>query len=385
MNIVCAASVLGGSEAFSTLGRVLVLPEEDIRQEHVRNADVLVTRSKAQINEELLHNTAVRFVGCAVAGQDHIDIPYLDQAGIAWSTAPGCNANSVAEYVISAILIEAERLCLNLDRCTLGVVGVGHIGTRVAVLAEALGMTVLLNDPPRQALEAGRGIDFLELDDVLPMSDFITLHVPYTRTGPCPTHHLINGRFLEACSPESVLINMARGEIMDSDAILLALGHGALHKAVLDVWENEPAIRYDLLDFIDIATPHVAGYSQQGRLNGTYQVYEECCRFFELDPIWDPESIQNEVQLPECHIDATGRTSQEVLTELIKLASPLLQDDERLRAGASPEPDIMAAHFRACRRSYPERHEFNRYRITLEGASQSLVDVASALGFVICG
>lgn len=383
MNIVCAASVRSGAEAFSTLGRVTVLPEEDICREHLINADALITRSKAQINESLLRDTSVRFVGCAVAGQDHIDTQYLDQTGIVWSTAPGCNANSVAEYVIAAILIQAERLHLNLDRCTLAIVGVGHIGTRVAVLAETLGMTLLLNDPPRQAVEKGDGLEFLDLEDILPMADFITLHVPYTRTGPCPTHQLIDGRFLELCSPGSVLINMARGEIMDSDAILLALRHGVLQKVVLDVWENEPSIRLDLLQSVDIATPHVAGYSQQGRLNGTCHVYEECCRFFDLAPTWDPEPESDTTHLPEHQIDATGRTSQEVLTELVKLTNPILDDDERLRAGASANPGIMAAHFRACRRNYPDRHEFSRHRISLKGASDSLIDTATALGFII--
>ena len=385
MNIVCAASVLGGEAAFSTIGSVTILPEEDIRRDHLLEADILITRSKARIQESLLLDTPVRFVGCAVAGTDHIDTDYLEQADIAWCHAPGCNADSVAEYAISAMLIEAERHHLNLDQCTVGIIGVGHIGSRVARLAEAIGLTVLLNDPPREAREGSRSMDFVALEDLLPAADFITLHVPYSTVRPHATHRLLDVRFFEQCTPGAILLNMARGEIMDSEAVLLALEHGILRQAVLDVWENEPMIHLDLMNRVDIATPHIAGYSRQGRLNGTRMVYEECCHYLEIEPEWDADTFPAGNTPPELVVSATDRTDQDVLTELVKQACPILADDQRFRSGAADQPEAMARHFVSSRRQYPERNEFSSYRVNLLGGSPALVDRIAACGFVVCG
>lgn len=383
MNIVCAASVLGGEAAFSTLGKVTLLPEEDICREHLIDTDILITRSKAKIQKSLLRDTAVRFVGCAVAGMDHIDTDYLEQAEIAWCHAPGCNADSVAEYTISAILIEAERHSINLDQSTLGIIGVGCIGSRVASLAEAVGLTPLLNDPPREDREGPRSLDFVGLEDLLPAADFITLHVPYTTARPYATHRLLDVHFFEQCTPGAILLNTSRGEIMDSEAILLALNHGVLRQAVLDVWENEPTIRLDLLSRVDIATPHIAGYSRQGRLNGTRMVYEQCCHYLEIEPLWDADEFLPTDDYSEHRIVANGRPDQEVLTELIKLASPILQDDQRFRSGASAHLSTMADHFVACRRHYPERDEFSRHRVSISGADPQLIDRIQSCGFVV--
>lgn len=382
MKIVCAASVLAGEAAFNTLGDVAVVPEEEIRSAHLTDADVLITRSKARINESLLKGSAVRFVGCAVAGTDHIDADYLARAGIAWRHAPGCNANSVAEYVITALLNEAERHAIELDSCTLGIIGVGQIGSRVAALASSIGMTVLLNDPPREAIEGSRKMDFLALSDILPNADFITLHVPLNLSGPHKTAHLVDHRFLAELTPGTLLINTSRGETLDSEALLMALEHGPLRQCTLDVWENEPAIRTDVLDTIDFGTPHIAGYSWEGRLNGTLQVYEACCEFLHRDPVWDPETVfpaaPNEIVLP-----AHQMSPQSILTQLANIACPLIEDDQRLRASASQRPEDMARHFVHLRRNYAERREFGAYRVALQGADAKTVERTEACGFQV--
>ena len=382
MKIVCAASVLAGEEAFRTLGDVVVIPEEEIRAAHLSDAEVLITRSKARINESLLKDSAVRFVGCAVAGTDHIDSDYLAREGIAWSHAPGCNANSAAEYVITALLNEAERHAIELASCTLGIIGVGNIGSRVAALASSIGMTVLLNDPPREALEGNRKMDFLDLNDVLPNADFVTLHVPLNLSGPYKTAHLVDHRFLAELTPGAILINASRGETMDSDALLMALEHGPLRQCTLDVWENEPGIRADLLNAVDFGTPHIAGYSWEGRLNGTLHVYEACCEFLQRDPVWDPETVYPPAP-PEIVLPAHQAAPQTLLTQLVNTACPLLEDDQRLRAGASDRAEEMARHFISLRRNYAERREFSAYRVALQGADTLTVERAEACGFQV--
>ena len=379
--IMCAASVLNGNAAFSTVGDTVILPEESITREDLRDVDVLITRSKAKINRDLLEGTPVRFVGCAVAGTDHVDEAFLEEAGIAWCHAPGCNANSVAEQMITTLLIEAERYSLACDEIMLGIIGVGHIGRRVQEKAMAVGISTLVNDPPREAAEGMDAGPFVVLDDLLEACNVVTLHVPYTRSGPHATGQMLNHRFVETLSPGSLLFNAARGEIMDSEAVLMGLEHGILRQAALDVWENEPRIRKDLLDAVEIGTPHIAGYSYEGRLNGTQMVYDELCHFLEVEPVWSSDELATEGALPEQVIDGRGRSDQETLTALVSAASPLLDDDRRFREGASADQDVMGRHFVHCRRNYPTRREFAATRFLLRNVSPTVADTAWKLGF----
>lgn len=384
MKIVCAASLHKGFEAFSHLGDVTLLPEEDITADDVRDADCLITRSKAKINRALLEGSSVRFVGCAVAGMDHMDIDYLESADIAWCHAPGCNANSVAEYVVTALLIEAERHGWELDGQVLGIIGVGNIGRRLVQKALDLGLQVLCSDPPREAKES-LDDSFVPLETLLAASDFVTLHVPYTTTGPCATAHMINHRFFEVLDQAKLFINAARGEIMDSEAVRVALEHGIIRQAVLDVWENEPKIDDTLLAKVDIATPHIAGYSWEGRLNGTCMVYEEACRFFEVEPTWLETDEADPTQGGrEYEFDGTGQSDQAFLKTVTSTVYPLLADDRHFREGVRPDRDQTGAHFVYCRRTYPERREFAAARLTLQNAPPKALDALWALGFQVC-
>ncbi len=384
MKIVCASSVLYGEDAFSTVGDTVVLPEEQITRDELHDADVLITRSKTPITRELLADTPVRFVGCAVAGTDHMDRAWLDTTDIAWCHAPGCNANSVAEYVVAALLLVAQRHHLSLHELTLGVIGVGHIGTRVVEKATELGLTALENDPPREAALDTPYHSFMPLEDVLALSDLVTLHVPLTSTGPYATRGMVNHRFLEAMKPGGFLFNTARGEILDSDALLTALEYGIVRQAVLDVWDNEPAIRKDVLDAVDLGTPHIAGYSYEGRLNGTRMVYEELCHYLEEVPTWPIDGDNpGHVALPEHVVDARNLTDQEALTRVVALAHLVTDTDRQFRAGASDQPGCMAKHFVECRRAYPERREFSATRFQLVHASETLLTTAWELGFQI--
>lgn len=381
MNIVCASSVLFGHEAFSTIGNVTLLPEEQIHRDQLLQADALITRSKTRITRELLEGTPVSFVGCAVAGTDHMDEAYLRTTEVMACSAPGCNSNSVAEYVVTALLVLADRFGFQLEGKTLGVIGVGHIGRRVVEKAMLLGLRVLQNDPPRQVAEGNRS--FQSLETLLPECDILTLHVPYVKSGPHATGHLVNDRFFEQVKPGALFINAARGEVHDTDSVGFAMDKGLIQPVVLDVWEEEPRISLNLMNRVDIATPHIAGYSYEGRLNGTQSVYEALCRYAEIESCWDPESDIEQPSLPERVVDARGRPEESVLLELVRGVYPIEDDDQRFRAGASDDPKQMGQHFVACRRNYPLRREFKAARVVLKHASEPLLRKAWGLGFQI--
>ena len=382
MKIVCAASVLFGREAFQTLGDVVVVPDYELSNEILKNADMLIVRSKTRITAQLLEGTHVGFVGTATAGYDHLETEYLDYAGIAWCAAPGCNANSVSEYVVAALLCLGQRHHFDLAGKTLGVVGVGQVGGRVVKKAGALGMTALRNDPPLALASDDPG--FVSIENVLRDSDIITLHVPLTRAGQFPTFHMANCSFFSRMKPGAIFINAARGEAVESDGLLFALEKGFVGHAVLDVWEGEPLVPRKLLEKIDLGTSHIAGWSFEGRLNGTLQVYREACHFLEADPKWAPdEKILPPPKVPEILADAKGKSDETVLWEIVKAAYDIESDDRALRASLIREEPARATHFDTLRRTYPDRREFAATTVRLQNANRILAGQISALGFSV--
>ncbi len=378
MKVVCAASVLQGAEAFAHLGEVAVLPDGAIGPADVAAADALIVRSKTPVTRALLEGSRVQFVGTATSGYDHLDVPYLEQAGIAWAYAAGSNANSVAEYVVAALLHLARRHNLKLAGRTLGVVGVGHIGRRVAELAELLGMRVLRNDPP-----LSRGDDdpvYRPLGDILPAADIITFHVPLTQDGPCPTRHLADYNFFARLKPGGILINAARGPVVQEEALLLALERDAVAHAVLDTWEHEPRVAPRLLESVDLATPHIAGYSLDGKLNGTVAAYHQACNFFEIEPAWQPAPLPLPAG-PVVDLAARGRESEEVLQHLVRRAYDIRADNDALRAAMDRPSGTPDMAFNRLREQYPARREFPAITVRLADGDGRLERMIAGLGF----
>lgn len=378
MKIVCASSVLSGEAAFRTLGDVVSVPEEEITPEIVRDADALMVRSRRRVDEALLSGSRVSFVGTATSGFDHLDVQFLDAAGIAWCAAPGCNANAVAEWCVTALLGLAVRHGLVLEDLTLGIVGVGHVGAALAQKALALDMKVLFNDPPRALAEGAH--DFVDLDALLDASDVVSLHVPLTEAGPFRTRHLADHRFFERIRPGALLLNTSRGEVVDTDALLLAMERGTVLGAALDVWENEPAFRPDLLERVDFGTPHIAGHSLEGKLRGTMMVYEEACRFFELEP-GSVAALDAPVPRSLLTSDGRARLEQDVLWDLASAAYPLAEDDRALRACADADADSRTAGFVQLRRDYRVRREFAAFDARLLHCEDGLARKVGSLGF----
>lgn len=323
---------------------VLYVPGGEFTPELVREADALVVRTRTRCDRRLLEGSRVQFIATATIGYDHIDADYCRRAGIGWSNAPGCNAASVAQYVESALLLlERERgLCgAASGSVTVGVVGVGHVGTRVAEVARRLGMRVLLCDPPRAEREGEEG--FLPLERLAEECDVLTFHVPLSREGRHRTFHLADGTFFRSLRRRPVIVNTSRGEVVETAALREALDEGRVSDAVIDVWENEPDIDLTLLNKVYIGTPHIAGYSADGKANATRMALDALCRHFGIAASYciEPPRPPQEVIVAATRADA-----------LLQIYDPR-RDSRALKA--HPE------RFEALRGDYPLRREEGAY------------------------
>ena len=372
MKIVCDNKIPFLRGVFEPYAQVLYLPGRETTPEVVRDADALITRTRTKCDAALLAGSSVRTIATATIGFDHIDTAWCEAQGILWRNAPGCNSWSVKQYIGAALCTLARRHGLQLDRMTLGVVGVGNVGGKVAETAASLGMRVLLNDPPRARREGPEG--FVPLDELVAQSDIVTLHVPLERTGEDATWHLFDAARIATLRPGQFLINSSRGPVVDNVALKAALAAGTLRGAVLDVWEGEPEPDRELIGLLDIATPHIAGYSADGKANGTMMSVRTVAEQLGL-PLtdWRPADIPAPAQPLEFAIDATGKSRQEVLTEALLHSYDILADDAALRA--------QPACFEKLRGDYPVRREPTAFTLRLQGGTPEMAEALSALGF----
>ncbi|HUJ11794.1 MAG TPA: 4-phosphoerythronate dehydrogenase PdxB [Verrucomicrobiae bacterium] len=373
MKIVADPNIPFVREAFGALGEIFFVPGRQIAATITRDADLLLIRSVTPVNSALLDGSHVRFVATATIGTDHVDLDYLRSRGIGFASAAGSNANSVAEYIVAAMLELARRHKFRLRDKTLGVIGVGNVGSRVVRCAQALGMHVLPNDPPRQRAE--NLPQFVSLKRILAEADIITTHVPLTREGPDATFHLFDKDRIAALEADRpFLMNTARGVVMENRSLLKAIDGEWIGGVVLDVWENEPNILTELLDVVDIGTPHIAGYSFDGKANGVQMIYQAVCSFFGVQPLWKPSLPSPEVPTIELTV-SSGEDEEEVQRRVVRHVYDITADDAALRA------NIRA--FDRLRAEYPIRREFFNTTLVLRGASDSLRSKFSALGFKI--
>ena len=381
MQLVVDEEIPFSQEVFSHLGSVTLLPGRAMTRETLREAHALIVRSVTKVDATLLADTTVQFVGTATTGVEHIDREYLAARDIGFAAAPGCNANAVAEYVLTALLVTAHAKGLVLSGKTLGIIGVGRIGSLVAAKAPALGLQTLLHDPPLARATGDRR--YRPLSEIL-QADFVTLHVPLTLDGPDATFHLIGADELAHMATFSILINTARGEVVDNDALLEALTGGTIEGAVMDVWEREPSINWDLLNHVTLGTPHVAGYSSDAKINGTVMLYHACCRFWGMKPAWTPPpdlpATLGPGTLSHITFDATGKDFQTLAHEMITTLYDLPGDHARMREVlALPKPRRPQA-FDRLRRDYSHRREFAFSPISIKGGDRNLFARLHALG-----
>ncbi len=362
-------------EAFSGLGDIRLFMGRNLKPADVRDVDALIVRTITPVNASLLEGSAVRFVGGASAGIDHIDQDYLKGHGIYFSYAAGCNANAVSEYVVTALHVIASWRGWDLKSKSIAVVGVGNVGSRVAKKAKALGMKVLLCDPPLRDLTGDT--QYRDLEDVFG-ADILSFHVPLAMEGPYPTWHMIDRANLDLLSPWQFLINSSRGAVIDNEALKSALLERRMAGAVLDVWEEEPQVDYSLLKLLDIGTPHIAGISFDGKIRATEMVREDLCRFFGIQSSWDTNPFYPESGL----IGLEQQTSeQDALLSVLLQVFDIIKDDKDLRGLGLIAAGEAAAGFDRLRNNHPLRPEFDHFIVDLSRQNSNLSSTVASLGF----
>ncbi len=345
-----------------------------IAPKDVREADALFTRTRTKCNEALLKNSRVKLIVTATIGFDHIDTEYCEKAGIHWMNAPGCNSWSVYQYITAAIITFVYERNLEFSNLTLGIIGAGNVGTKVEQAAKVLGMKILINDPPRVESEGEEG--FSELTTLLAKSDIVTCHTPLTKEGPYPTYHLASYDFFKRMKKDALFINSSRGGVTNSEALKEA-AKTKLSGYVLDVWEGEPFPDINLLNSSFIGTPHIAGYSSDGKANGTAVCIKEFCRFFELDVLqeWYPESIPQPPMDTVFSVNGTRKKKEHILYDAVTHTYPIWVDSNRLKQ--SP------ASFEKLRGEYWIRRELKNFIIKPKNIDKETTQTLKQLGFNI--
>jgi erythronate-4-phosphate dehydrogenase len=352
---------------------VIYLPGSLTTKEVVKDADALVTRTRTICSKEILEGSSVKFIATATIGFDHIDIDFCRAAGIEWANAPGCNAESVNQYVSSALFSWSIRKKVALAGKTIGIVGVGQVGSRVAKTCGILGMNVLLNDPPRERTEGSS--EFVSLSTIQQQADIISFHVPLNMEGVDRTHHMVDESFLQDLQNRPVIINTCRGEVFESKAVYRALEAGEISGMVIDCWENEPELDLGLLGLADFGTPHIAGYSKDGKANGTRTSVRAVSRFFGLGiDEWEPSGIEPPGQ-PVIELDGSVRAEESILAEAVLSTYEIQSDDAALREN----PGL----FEQLRGDYPVRREFGCHSISARNIQPETIEKLQKMGFKV--
>ena len=378
MNIVADENIPFVKECFSSLGDVQTFPGRLITPETAADADCLLVRSITPVNEKLLAKSNVKFVATATIGFEHVAVDYLNKRGIGFASAPGSNSNSVADYLVAALLSVAKKHKITLAGKSIGVVGVGNVGSKVAKKCAALGMTVKLNDPPL-ARQTGDP-KYRPLNELFDC-DFITLHTPLTREGRDQTFHLADEFFFESLKTGCVFVNTCRGGVHDTAALKDAIKSKKLSAVILDVWENEPNIDCELLRLVDISTPHIAGYSLDGKIAGLIMIYNAARKYFKVEPKHTIADFLPPPKVPQITIDKIDTDEQSLLNETVRQVYAINRDDFNTREIAMVEPEKRAKFFDDLRKNYPVRREFQNTTVILKQPSPHLTDMLNGIGF----
>jgi erythronate-4-phosphate dehydrogenase len=371
MKIVADSNIPFVNEAFMAFGEVELLPGRDICRSVLIDAEMLLVRSVTRVDSGLLEGTSVRFVGTATAGIDHLDTSYLDSKGIGFGSAPGSNSESVAEYIASVLVHLSRQNSMTLEGKVLGVIGAGHVGARLPMVASALGMKCLLNDPPLARVSPN--FCYHDLDYVLNNSDIVTLHVPLLKSGIDATLNMADYDFFDNMKRGSVFINSSRGSVMSEED--LVKNRSKFSGVILDVWNNEPYIDEKTVNIADIATPHIAGHSFDGKVNGTRAIFSAACKFFGSDRTWDDSIDKNSFE--ERILDL--RNSGDPVFDAMDSVYPVMKDDEALR-GILSQKD-RGVKFEQLRKNYAKRYEFRHFQVICSDKQGKEAMVLAGLGF----
>lgn len=380
LKIVADCNIPFVKECFCSIGEVRTYSGRELCREVAAGADVLLVRSVTKVGEDLLAGSNVKFVGTATIGQEHVDSEYLEAEGTGFASAPGSNANSVAEYVVAALLAVARKHRFELAGKSIGIVGVGNVGRLVEAKVKALGMEVMLNDPPLQRQTGD--VKYLPLEKLYGC-DFITLHTPLTFEGEDKTYHLVDTAFFNSLKRGAGFINTSRGGVVDTEALKGAMLEGKLDSVMLDVWENEPNIDNWLLRKVDISTPHIAGYSLDGKVGGMMMVYRGVCEYFDLPIEYDVEDFLPVPDVDMIEVGADFDSEQELLHKAVQQVYVINRDDFNTREILLVPEGERGEFFDDLRKNYPVRREFQNTRVVLTKGDESLRGKLSGIGFKV--
>lgn len=388
LRIVADENIPFVHEFFDTLGEVSTVPGRTITAEQVSGADVLLVRSVTQVNAALLAGSSVKFVGTCTIGTDHLDTQYLHSQAISYASAPGCNANSVVEYVFSVL----AELKPDWNCASFGIIGCGNVGGRLQQRLKALGLPVVVYDP---FLNPSENSDVTSLEAVLE-SDVICMHTPFTQDGPYPTRHLLDQANLKRLKPGCLLINAGRGPAVDNQALKRVMAEREDLNVALDVWEPEPNLDVELLDRVQLASPHIAGYSFDGKVEGTAMIYRALCAHYEIEPLCSVDQLlavddSNQTSLSLADFDGG---LMEIVNQTILAAYNVSDDDRRTRAALGHEScreseALLSERFDQLRKGYPKRREFPCFSIESipnrlpQNEKKSLSKLLATLGFTL--
>ncbi|MDK2776354.1 MAG: 4-phosphoerythronate dehydrogenase PdxB [Pseudomonadota bacterium] len=375
MHIVADENIPLVNEFFADIGEITLVEGRSMSAADLAEADILLVRSVTQVSRALLAGSGVKFVGTATIGTDHIDLEYLQEAGIGFKSAPGCNAQAVVDYVLSALSVLVDERGTTFTDLSVGIVGVGNVGGLLRKRLQDMGVTVLAVDPYLDAEEEG---PLASLDEAL-QADVVTLHTPLTRGGDYPTWHLINAERLAQMKPDACIINSSRGAVVDNAALLAHMQKQRDFEAILDVWENEPDLDMNLLNRALLATPHIAGYSLDGKMRGTEFIYQGLCEFLGL-----PVRRKLAQFLPEPGIKRVNFSDQvplyQALRTAIRAAYEIRVDDGIMRT-AMKRSDNLRSTFDQLRKHYPLRRDIPTLKVGVPAKCHDLSAALSAAGF----
>lgn len=364
MKIVIDAHIPYLNGVLDAYADVKYVPAECIDNRAIKDADILIIRTPTKCTPALLQGSSVKFIMTASIGIDHIDTDYCKENGIIWRNSPGCNAYSVAQYVLASLLLYCDKQALLPSDITVGVIGVGNVGKAVCDYLSKAGFKLLLNDPPRAEREGSEG--FVSLDEIAKRCDVVTLHTPLIKDGPHPTKYLADSNFFKSLAKKPLFINSARGGVTDDKALLNAKIEGKISDFVIDTWENEPnGIYTPLIDKAFIATSHIAGYSDDGKFNGSKTSAEEVAKYLGIDIEFTPNRAE-----PKKSIIDLSNSDNKLLDAVIATYNPI-EDFKRLKQ--NPE------NFEKLRVEYPFRREFGAYEVV--GADNDNLVRLKNLGF----
>lgn len=356
---------------FEPVAKVEYHDGSNITSDIVKDADALIIRTRTHCNKNLLENSRVSLICTATIGFDHIDSAYCAEKNITWYSMAGCNSNSVAHYFLATLALLYQTNILNFNNLTVGIVGMGNVGSKIARYCKALNINVLANDPLLE--KTGSKDDFYSFEEVVATSDIITFHVPLTKSGDYSTFQMVNRDSLSKIKPSATLINTSRGEIVKEDDLLHLIENKCINNVVLDVWNNEPSINLTLLERAFISTSHIAGYSADGKWNGTYGCVQKVSQFFGFQGLEERVHSPLPPNNPNISVDCRDKSFESIFSEIVLKTYPIQNDSNSLKENANC--------FENLRNNYPNRREFGSYNLKLINDLNNYCDVFKQLGF----